>query len=270
MLKTALSLGLVLAISGAAAAQNSGSKASGNVTGNTSAMASKGDKSVSFANGTNVAAELQNSLNVQRAKVGDEVILKAKNAIKQNGQTVIEKGSMLKGRVTDVQQRAKGMAFSKVGVLFDTLVQNGRSIPISAMITSITRTTANANVDDDVFASGSTSSRTSTQGSARPSGGLLGGVTNTVGGVVNATTSTVGSTVAPVVGTVGNTVRGTTGAVSNIPGLHVDQSADASASGGSTLMLTGGDIRLEKGTTFNLSVSESASADTSQSKKTRN
>jgi hypothetical protein len=147
MLKTALSLGLVLAISGAAAAQNSGSKASGNVTGNTSAMASKGDKSVSFANGTNVAAELQNSLNVQRAKVGDEVILKAKNAVKQNGQTVIEKGSMLKGRVTDVQQRAKGMAFSKVGVLFDTLVQNGRSIPISAMITSVMRTTANASVE---------------------------------------------------------------------------------------------------------------------------
>jgi hypothetical protein len=269
MLKTALSLGLVLAISGAAAAQNSGSKASGNLTGNTSAVVSKGDKRVSFANGTNVAAELQNSLNVQRAKVGDEVILKTKKAIKENGQTVIEKGSMLKGRVTDVQERAKGMAASKIGVLFDTLVQNGQSVPINAMITSVLRTTANASVDDDVFASGSTSSRTSTTTTAS-NPGLLGSVVNTTTSTVGSVAGTATQTVAPVVGTVGNTVRGTTGVVSNIPGLRVDQSGNASASGGSTLTMNGGNLNLQKGTTFNLSLSESASADTSQRRKTKN
>jgi hypothetical protein len=262
MLKTALSLGLVLAIAGAAEAQNSGSKASGNVTGNSSAVVSKGDKSVSFANGTNVAAELQNSLNVQRAKVGDEVLLKTKKAVKENGQVVIEKGSVLKGRVTDVQQKAKGMAASKISVLFDTLVQNGQSVPINAMITSVMRITANSNVDNgDVFASSSTTSRTSTQTSAS-NPGLLGNVVNTTTSTVGSVAGTANQTIAPVVGTVGNTVGRTTGAITNIPGLRVEQSADASASGNSTLILNGGNLNLQKGTTFNLEISESASAST--------
>ena len=264
MLKTVLGLAVALALSAAVLAQNTVSKASGNVAGNSSTSATAGDKRISFANGTNIAAELQNSLNVERAKVGDEVILKTKKAVKQNGETVIDKGAMLKGRVTEVQERTKGMAASKIGVLFDALVQNGRSIPISAMITSITRTTANANMNDDVFASGSTSTRSSTQTSAS-SPGLVGGVVNTATSAVGSVAGAANQTVTPVVGAVGDTVGRATNAVTNIPGLRVDQSTNASASGSSTLTMNGGNVNLQKGTTFNLELSESSSVSTKNS-----
>jgi hypothetical protein len=85
---------------------------------------------------------------------------------------------------------------------------------------------------------------------------LLGGVGNTVGGVVNSTTQTVGG----VTNTVGQTVGNTTQTVGGtLRGIQISQSTDASASGGSTLSLNGGNLRLDKGTTFNLSLSESAS-----------
>lgn len=41
-------------------------------------------------------------------------------------------------------------------------------------------------------------------------------------------------------------------------GLQIAQSTDASAEGGSTLNLTGRNLRLESGTTFNLAVSSTS------------
>jgi hypothetical protein len=85
---------------------------------------------------------------------------------------------------------------------------------------------------------------------------LLGGVTNTVGGVVNTTTQTVGG----VTNTVGETVGSTTQTVGNtVRGIQISQSASANAEGSSTLSLTGGNLRLEKGTTLNLRLTQSAS-----------
>ena len=253
---TVLGLGLVFVLAVSVFAQKSSTKASGSATNSTSA--SKNGKSINLESGTHVTGQLQNSLDVQKAKVGDEVVLKTTSAVKQNGQVVIQKGSRLIGHVTEVQKRAKGQAASKVGVVFDTLAQSGNQIPISAVITSITQANAHANAGDnvssDVFGSSSTSA------SARPSsgggGGLLGGVGSTVGGVVNSTTQTVGG----VTNTVGQTVGSTTQTVGGtLRGIQISQSADASASGGSTLSLNGGNLRLDKGTTFNLSLSESAS-----------
>lgn len=57
-------------------------------------------------------------------------------------------------------------------------------------------------------------------------------------------------------GTVGSTTRGLGQALGQI---QITQSANVSADGGSTLSLTGGDLRLEKGTAFHLSVNESSS-----------
>lgn len=225
--------------------------------------------SASIDAATSVSAQLESSLDVRKAKVGEEVILKTKKAIKENGQTLIQKGSTLVGRVTEVQERTKGMAASKIGILFHTLNQNGQSLPVNAMITSITRTSAygGGGANDDIFASTSASSsiRANTQSS---SGGLLGGVGNTVGGVANSGTSTVSNvtnTTGQVLGSTVNTVGRTTGAVtSNIPGLQVSNSADASVSGGSTLSLTGNNLKLDKGTNFGLSIQRSSSVSTSK------
>jgi hypothetical protein len=254
MRRIVLGLGLVFVLSITGLAQKSSTRASGSATSNTSA--SKNGKNIDIASGTQITGQLQNSLDVQKAKVGDEVVLKTTSAVKQNGQVVIQKGSRLIGHVTEVQQRAKGQAASKVGVLFDTLAQGGNQIPISAVITSITQARASSSVGDDISSdvSGSSSTTASTRSSG--GGGLLGGVGNTVGGVVNSTTQTVGG----VTNTVGQTVGNTTQTVGGtLRGIQISQSTDASASGGSTLSLNGGNLRLDKGTTFNLSLSESAS-----------
>ena len=212
---------------------------------------------VSVAPGTYVAGRLQNSLDVKKAKVGDEVVLKTTSAVKQNGKAVIAKGSTLVGRVTEVQKKAKGNASSSIGIVFQQLQQGGRSLPINAVITSVIQANSAATMSsDDLFASGSTSTRSTT--AASTSGGLLGGVTNTVGGVANATTQTLGG----VTDIVAGTAAATTGVVSgSLRGLSISQSTGASAQGGSTLNMAGKDLRLEKGTTFNLAISSSTSVE---------
>ena len=103
--------------------------------------------------------------------------------------------------------------------------------------------------------------------STRSSGGnagLLGGVGNTVGGVVNTTTNTAGNVAGSTTNAVGSSVGATTNTAGNLTGslggLQITQSTNASAEGGSTLSLAGGNLRLDSGATFQLSVSSSTSA----------
>lgn len=213
-----------------------------------------------IATGTQVSGQLQSTLDVNKAKVGDQVLLKTTKAVKQNGKTVVSKGSMVVGRVTDVAQKTKQNSASRVSVLFDRLRQDGRDVSINAVITSVLRvdnSAAAASMNDDIQlgSSASTSSRNSPQASG---GGLLGGVTNTVGSLVTATTNTVGG----VTNVTGHVLGGTTtGATSNIRGLSISQSTNSSAQGDSTLSLTGGNLKLEKGTTFYLNISSATSVD---------
>src|SRR5690348_4818282 len=69
------------------ASQSAGSQTNGSVAGNSAMLSSV----------TNLQAELQNTLDVRNAKIGDQVILKTTQAIKQNGQVVIPKGTNLIG-----------------------------------------------------------------------------------------------------------------------------------------------------------------------------
>lgn len=246
MKKSILTLGLVLSLSILSFAQKVDSKASANANNKTSV----GKNGAVLESGTQIAAQLQNSLDAKNARVGDQVILKATNNIKQNGQVVVEKGAKLFGKVTEVQQKAKGNGMSKISVVFDTLQQGNLTTPISATIVSLTQ--ARANINDNADADIMSSSNTQTRSSSN-NGGLLVGVTNTVGNVVNTTTNTVGQTVGGVTNTVGGTLKG----------IQISQSADASVNGSSTLSLQGGNLRLEKGTTLNLRLTESASLKTS-------
>ena len=234
--------------------------------GGSAAKPEKAAKEVSIESGTQIAAQLQQSLNVEKSKVGDTVVLKTTKAVKEEGSVVIQKGALLLGKVTEVQKREKGMASSHIGVLFDTLKQGDMSMPITASIVSITRAAAetSANIPGtDVTGSGSAASSTRTSAGSS-GGGLLGGVGNTVGGVVNTTTGVVGG----VTNTAGQTLGGTTNALGGaISGLSISQSTNADANGSSTLSLTGGNIKLEKGTTFNLAVSDSASVKKEEPKK---
>lgn len=222
---------------------------------------SQDDSKGAFAANSRLQGELQKSLDVKKAKVGDEVVLKTTSAIKQEGQVVIPKGSRLIGRVTEVKQRTKEDKESRLGLLFDRLEGKGLAEPISASIISITDARAASSAGDlfgsDISGSSSSSARASSGGGllgGGGGGGLLGGATSTVGGVLNTTTSTVGN----VAGTATNTVAGTTQQLGGtLRGIQLSSSSSASASGSTTLSTQSNNLRLEKGVTFNLLVTNS-------------
>jgi len=265
ILTTAISAGLV---------QAQKSNTSGSATASSDTAVSKQGRKVDLQSNTQLAAQLENSLDARHAKVGDRVALKTTQAVKQNGEVVVPKGSRLLGRVTEVQQRTKSNGESRIGVVFDRLQKGSLDMPITASIMSITQSRSQAragdsSMDSDVMSSSSarTSSGTSSS-NQRGGGGLLGGVGNTVGGVVNTTTSTAGNVAGATTNAVGSTVGTTAGTAGNLTGslkgLQISQSSSASAEGGSTLSLGSGNLRLESGTTFNLLVSSSTSAGTPQ------
>lgn len=258
MKKTVLAISSILVLSALAFGQQTGQS-----------------KSVELSSTAQISAQLQSSLDVTKAKPGDQVVLKTVRDVKDKGAVVVQKGSQLIGRVTEVQQRNKENVMSRIGVVFDQLrTANGNLVPITSRIISITQVQASLMADDtstDLFASSSSSSSTSPgRTSSGGSGGLLGGVGSTAGGVVNTTTQTLG-TATRTVGNVADTAVGSTtsalgsttstvgSATSNIRGLSISQSADASASGGSTLSLSKGNLKLEKGATFYMNVSQSSS-----------
>lgn len=257
MRKSILSIVAIFACVSFSFAQDQKTSAKTNASNNTSI--SKQDKSVTLDSGTEIFGELQNSLDVRKAKVGDKVILKTTKEVKENGKKVLDKGTRLIGHVADVQQKTKSTAASSVNIVFDKLENGSLTAPLSATITSITSAKSSSSSNNDSIMSdtslGSTSSaRTTSSGSGSGGGGLLGGVTNTVGGVLNTTTNTVGGVVNTTTDTLGNTTRAVGSTVNNI---QISQSSSTSANGSSTLMLDGGNLKLEKGVVFQLSLTES-------------
>jgi len=272
MRKLIFAISLAVICATASFAQTARSSSSASASSNSSV--SKQGRQVNIQSDTQVAAQLENTLDVRHAKPGDRVVMKTLQPIKQNGETIVPKGSRLVGHVTDVAQRTRSNGESRIGIALDSLQRGSTNIPITGSIVSVTqasnRTTAS---NDDLFASdtmasSSSSARTtSSTSSSRGGGGLLSGVGNTVGGVTNTATSTVGSVVGNTTSAVGNTVGNTTGTVRNttgntvgaVNGIQVSSSSNASAGGGSTLSLGNGNLKLESGTTFNLLISGSAS-----------
>jgi len=258
MKRTILALGLSLTCSLLAQAQ----KTTADASNQTSIAAQQAGKSIQLDSGTHLSGQLQNTIDARNARVGDQVILKTTQAIKSEGRTIVGKGSRLVGHVTEVAQANKGKGESRIGILFDRLENGSLQVPIAATISSITGVRANATANDqDIFAtdtsaSGSARARSSSSGS---NGGLLGGVGSTVGGVVGSTTSAVGSTVNATTGAVGNTTAGVT---RNLGAIRISQSSSATVEGSSVLSLQGQNLKLEKGTNFNLVLTESASAGT--------
>ena len=254
---------LIVAVSGIIVAQKTSIDASNRTS------AQKQGRQIDLLAETQLAAQLQSSLDARHAKVGDRVILKTTDAIKQNGKVVVPKGAQLIGRVTDVQQQTKETGESHIGLLIDQLRSGSMEIPVTTSILSITQArthaqASNSAIDNDLSGQSSASTRSSSPPRNSNNGGLLGGVGNTVGGVVNTTTSAVGNVSGTTTNAVGSTVGATAGTAGNLSGslrgMEISQSSNASAQSGSTLSLTGNNLRLESGTTFNLAISNSASA----------
>jgi hypothetical protein len=269
-------ISLVVAMTGLAWGQKAETR--GSATANSDTSARKQGRQLELQSGTQLAAQLENTLDARRAKPGDRVVLKTIQAVKQNGHVLVPKGAQLIGHVTDVQQQTKSNAESSIRVVIDRLRTGSTETPITASILSITQARSQAqSSNNDLFESDTMASSSARANTSAPSvsssgqrggGGLLGGVGNTAGGVVNTTTSTVGNIAGSTTNAVGNTVGATTSTAASttgnlagpLKGLQITQSSNASAEGGSTLSLTGRNLRLESGTTFNLAVSSSTSA----------
>ena len=217
-----------------------------------SKVSSKNRKSNDTSNlmlNTALEAELQKTLDVKNSKIGDEIVLKVTQNIKQNGEVVVPKGAKIIGRVTDVKEKTKSSAMSKLGVVFERIEGKNLNAPISATITSITNVASSASAGNDLFSSDTSANSSSTATVSKSGGGLRG-----VGGVVSTTTNTVGD----VTNTAGNTVGGATRTVGNtVGGIKISQAANASASGSTTLSAENKNLKVEKGATFKLFVNES-------------
>jgi hypothetical protein len=264
ILTVAISAGLVQAQK----ANAGGSAAASNET-----AVSRHGRQLNLQSNTQMAAQLENSLDARHAKVGDRVALKTTQAVKQNGEVIVPKGARLLGHVTEVQQRTGANGESRIGVVFDRLQKGSLDMPITATIMSITQARSQAragdsSLDSDMMSSSSARSSSRTSSSSGGGGGLLGGAGSTVGGVVNTTTSTAGNVAGATTNAVDSTVSSPAGTAANLTGslrgLQITQSTSASADGGSTLSLGSGNLRLESGATFNLLVSSSTSAGTPQ------
>lgn len=256
MSKYILLIAFVVLTTGAVRAQEETS-ASGSVSARSATSSTVKGRGLNIQPGTHVTAQLQNTLDVRKARVGDQVVLKTTEAIKANGRTIVNKGARLTGRVTEVSQRTRAGGESSVRLVFDQLESGSLETPINATITSITQATSRTRVTDDGLSSETRarSSNTARTSSRSSSGGLLGGVGGAVGGVLNTTTQTAGDVVGGTTGAVGGTVNDVTRSVG---GIRISQSADASVEGGTTLSLTGDNLRLEKGASFGLRLSQAA------------
>lgn len=254
-------------------AQSATTTAKGQASNQTSASASQATRVINIKSGTSLAAELQNTIDARKAKVGDQVVLKTRKAIKSEGQTVVRKGARLVGQVTEVEKKSDESNSSRIGIVFDRIEDGSLAVPITATITSITRGAASARGNNDLFANdagGSMNSNARTQRGSSGGGSVLGGVTGTVGGVVTSTTSTAGEVVGATTGAVGSTVSSTTAATGetttnvgrSLGRIQISESTSTSAQGSSVLSVQGENLKLEKGTTFNLTVNQSAGVNT--------
>lgn len=238
----------------------------GNVKAQPAKAESSDNNGASINAGTMFQGELQTSVDVNKSKVGDRVVVKTAKAVKQDGKTVVAKGTRLVGRVTEIAKRSKENAQSRIGVLFDRIEGNNLSRPISLTIVSITKANANAAFDDQGSFGGdamdTTSVNSSGSGRSTTNGGLVrstaGSATGLVSSVANTTTAaagsainTVGSTTRSLGSTAGSTVGSTVGAVQNI---NIAASANGSASTSTTLSSNDRNFKLEKGATVNLRV----------------
>src|SRR5260370_11309798 len=119
MKKILLAISLTIAVAGVALAQTAETR--GRTSASNTTSASKQGQQVNLQSGTQLAAQLENTLDARHAKAGDRVVMKTTQAIKQDGQVVVPKGSRLIGYVHDRQHRTQTDNQSVIGIAFDRL-----------------------------------------------------------------------------------------------------------------------------------------------------
>jgi len=85
-----------------------------------------------------ITCELQGKLDSKTAKIGDRVALKTTEKVQTSDGRVIPSGSLLVGRVTQVQAHDSDRAIAQLAIAFERAeLKSGESFPIYALIRSI-------------------------------------------------------------------------------------------------------------------------------------
>ena len=229
---------------------------------NTRGQANAGPGAVDLDSGTQINAEITSALDLKKAKPGDSFKMKTTRPVKSDGKEIISKGSTIIGHV---QQSTTAGKTTQATLVFDQLQDNKTHLTssLSAVVSAIAKpASATAMAQEDTMANVSPGGgRGATQQRSSQSGGLLGGVTQTVGGV-GQTVGGVTQTAGGVAGQAGSTVSSTnatlgssTGATGAVGGLtrgtiQIVNDTTASAASGSTLTMATGNAKLESGTQF--------------------
>jgi len=234
------------------------SQASGQ--GSVNATNSAASAGAEVAQGTTIQAVLAKSVDSRKSKVGDEVVAKATQDVKSDGQVIVPKGSKLLGHVTEARAKAKGESDSALGIAFDKAVlKDGRELPMALSIQAlaVTQARASAAMEGDSMM-GNTSMNTG----GHANGGLLGGATAPVGAVAGTATNTLGSAGTTAGGamhgvtegmTAGGSLTSSAHGVVGLPGMSLG--ANASSSGqGSVITSPNQNVHLESGTQMVLRV----------------
>lgn len=212
---------------------------------------------------TAIQAVLTKTVDVKKAKVGDEVVAKTTHEAQTANGAKIPKGSKLVGHVTEAQAKTKGSAESTLGVIFDKAVlKNGQEVQLNALIKAVAPPAQTVSAADLSSMTSASSDMGSAPRGGSSAGGLLGGVTNTVGsatGMVGNTVGGVGSAAGSAIGGATSATGSLTASSSGVFGLkniQLSNSTNGSAGAqGSLLTSTSANVRLETGTQLVLSSS---------------
>jgi len=257
-------------------------------TGNASAQAAAqaGHTAAQSADATQLHARLTKEINTRHAKVGDEVWARTTSMARLADGTKLPRGTKLMGRVTEVQAKSRAHRTSRLAFAFERAVlKHGRTIPIHAVITSVSVPSALASADGAGSMNAGPAGAGGMAGGgamAGPApvggGGLVGGAVQGVGGVAGGAGSMVNRTGAQAGGMANGALGATSGLganarslansgaaqgmmgvsgapVAGLPGVMF--SSAASGNNSAAMSARGENISLLSGTQMNMNVIES-------------
>jgi hypothetical protein len=249
-----------------------------------------GQSSAQATEATHLSAELTRRVDTRHAKIGDKVFAKTTSKTQLANGIRLPRGTHLIGRVTSVQARSRANHTARLAFTFDRAVlRHGRTIPIHAVLTSISAPSAMAaaNSMDDMnagpmgaggMAGGSAMAAPAPAGGGMVGGGMVGGALHSVGNVAGHGAAMAGNNIdaagrmgagmanATTASAMGNAtvgehamsgLNGATVPVAHLPSVMMTSSSSSGTSG--TLTSNRRNFSLESGTQMMMNVSASPS-----------
>jgi len=279
--------GPLIAQSGQAGAGSTSAQTSADAAVKTNASGKQSEQEGSLAAGTALNAQLDQTVDSKKAKVGDSVTAKTVESVKANDKkTILPKGTKLIGHVTRAAAKSKGDAESMLAVQFDhAVLKGGQEIPLQASVQALAAAqsvTAVSGDDLQPMGPGPTGGGGMSGGGGRASGGgAVGGATSAAGAAAGGAASTVSRSAGEATGAANSTVGGAASASHGPTGLGAGGQLIATSRGvfgleglalaanagnseeGSVITSTGKNVHLDSGTRM-LLVTQSATSVSAQ------